>query len=266
MIGGDALDRYVTVPLESRTNKKVLRALARSILNPPQSFANLMMLEKPWRRENRGSNGDLGRQMYLKESDSLYRAVSGTRDSARFEVPKFEISGAVPSFYRTGKLTCIGGDGVASFRVGESWQWTAEVGGCTLGNSLPKNWSGDSLTFTTGPQWILNPKGRWTPHAHFRVGGQKVTEEHEDPVKKQKILSQVTELTDYYRGLYTQHWESTGFSASVGGGLDVGLNRGLAVRVANLEYVRSWLGQLNGTDFDHGVRFNIGLVLRVGTW
>lgn len=66
--------------------------------------------------------------------------------------------------------------------------------------------------------------------------------------------------------MYTRHWETTGFSLSVGGGLDVGLNRALALRVANVDYMRSWLGNLNGTNFDHALRFSTGLVLRVGTW
>ena len=266
MLAGDALDRYVTMPMEHRTHNKYLRALARSALNPPQTFANVMMLEKPWRRENRGSAGDVDGLMHLQPSQSLLRAVSPHEHKTGFnEVPKFELTGAVPSFYRLGKLMCLGGEGVAAFRATDAWQWTGAVGGCTLGNSLPTNWSGDSLTFTAGPQWILHSTGRWSPHVHFRIGGQKITEELEDPIKKQQILSAGEILSDH-RDLYVKHWESTGLSLSVGGGLDVAINRGLALRVANLEYMRSWLGKMNGTDLDHGVRFSTGLVLRVGTW
>jgi len=39
MLAGDALDRYVTVPIENRTHNIVLRILARGVLNPPQTFA-----------------------------------------------------------------------------------------------------------------------------------------------------------------------------------------------------------------------------------
>jgi hypothetical protein len=128
--------------------------------------------------------------------------------------------------------------------------------------------SGDSLTFTFGPQWIVHTAGRWSPHAHFRIGGQKITEEQVDPELKKWVLSGLPPgaKTSKYRDSYTWHLETTGFSLSVGGGLDVGLNRALAVRVANLDYTRSWLGTLNGTNFDHGLRFSAGLVLRVGTW
>jgi len=266
MLAGDAIDRYITVPLEMRTHNTFLRMLARGALNPPQTFANVMMGQKPWRRENRDTVTDFDGLMYVQHSQSLVRAVNPGDDGAGFkQVPKFELTGAIPSFIRFGNLTCLGGDGVAAFRASDYWQWTAQVGGCTLGNSLPTNWSGDSLTFTAGPQWILHTAGRWSPHAHFRVGGQKITEKREDPVMKQQILNAGEELIKH-QDLYTQHWESTGFSLSVGGAVDVGINRGLAVRVANLEYMRSWLGQLNGTDFDHGVRFSAGLVLRLGTW
>ena len=266
MLGGDALDRYVTVPIERRTRSKYLRILARSALNPPQTFANVMMLEKPWRRENRDPGRDLDGLMNLQSSQSLLRAVNPHQQKGGFAgVPKFEITGAIPSFYRMGKLGCLGGEGVGGFRVNDAWQWTAAVGGCTLGNSVPTHWSGDSLTFATGPQWILHSTGRWSPHVHFRIGGQKITEEQEDPIKKQQIVTAGEQLSDH-RDAYVKHWESTGLSLSVGGGLDVAVNRGLAVRIANLEYTRSWLGKMNGADFDHGVRFSTGLVLRIGTW
>ena len=265
ILAGDALDRYVTVPLERRTENKVVRIVARSALNPPQAFANLMMMEKPWRRENRQAVGDSDVEMYLQRSPSVLRAVGTTEEVSTFSVPKFEISGAVPSLIRFGNRTCLGGDGVGAFRATELLQWTVEVGGCTLSNSLPKNWTGDSLTFTAGPQLVLHKGERWLPRIHFRLGGQKVTEERENPLKKQELLAARDKLS-HYRGSYIQHFEATGLSLSIGGELDMVVNRALAIRLANVEYVRSWLGHLNGTDFDHGVRFSLGLDLRIGTW
>jgi hypothetical protein len=267
MVAGDAIDRYVTVPLENHTHKAAVRALARSVLNPPQSFANLMMLQYPWHRENRGPTADYRSEMYLRPSRSLASAVSSNANVGGSIVPKFELTASVPSFRQVGGLDCIGGGGIGAFRATEFWQWTAEVSGCTLGNSLPTNWSGDSLTFTTGPQWIVHTAGRWSPHAHLRMGGQKVTELWRDP-KLGTVLSQLPPGTDpsKYYDLYTRHWERTGFSLSLGGGLDVGLNRALAVRVAGIDYTRSWLGDMNGRHFDRGLSFSTGLVLRVGTW
>ena len=268
MVAGDALDRYVTVPIERRTRNPAIRILARGVLNPPQSFANLMMLRYPWQRDNRPSVTRYEEEMYLRPSRLLSAAVSTNGTPAGFDVvPKFELVASVPSLHQLGGLNCLGGGGIGAFRATDFWQWTVEVGGCTLGNSLPSNWSGDSLTFTVGPQWIVHTAGRWSPHAHFRIGGQKVTEQWVDPAL-QEVLSQLPggAQTQKYYDLYTRHWETTGFSLSVGGGLDVGLNRALALRVAGLDYTRSWLGDMNGRNFDHGFRLSTGVVLRVGTW
>jgi len=38
------------------------------------------------------------------------------------------------------------------------------------------------------------------------------------------------------------------------------------MRVANLDCTHSWLGDLNGRNFDQGFRFSTGIVLRLGTW
>jgi hypothetical protein len=267
MVAGDAIDRFVTIPLENHTHSAALRVLARSVLNPPQTFANLMMFQYPWHRENRGPAADYDRAVYLRHSRSLSSAVSSDANVGDSMVPKFELTATLPSIRQVGGLACIGGGGIGAFRVTEFWQWTVEVSGCTLGNSLPSNWSGDSLTFTTGPQWIVHTAGRWSPHAHLRMGGQKVTELWENP-KLRTLLSQLPPGTDpsKYYDLYTRHWETTGFSLSAGGGLDVALNRALAVRVAGIDYTRSWLGDINGRRFDQGLALSTGLVLRIGTW
>ena len=268
MVAGDALDRYVTVPIENHTRNVALRILARSVLNPPQSFANLMMFQHPWRRENRGSIASYDGEMHVRSSGSITAAVSFDRNVTNPDlVPKFELTASVPSFHQVGGLNCVGGGGIGAFRATDFWQWTVEVGGCTLGNSLPSNWSGDSLMFTAGTEWIAHTAGRWSPHVHFRVGGQKVTEQWVDPTLR-TVLSQLPAGANpgKYYDLYVRHWERTGFSLSLGGGLDVGLNRALAVRVAGIDYTRSWLGEMNGRHFDRGLGISTGLTLRIGTW
>ena len=270
MVAGDALDRYVTVPIENHTQKVGLRILARVGLNPAQSFANLMMMQYPWRRENRPTVSEFRGEMYRRPpSESLAGAVNPRANPGGFDItPRFEISAEVPAVYRMGGLNCLGGGGVGAVRASDFWQWTLEVNGCTLGNSLPRYWAGDSLTLAVGPQWIAHSFGRWSPHAMFRVGVQKITEDQTDPKKREQILSNLppgASANDYYYE-FTKHWESTGLTVKVGGGVDVALNRALALRVANLDYSRSWLGSLNGTNFDHGLRFASGVVLRLGTW
>src|SRR5262249_51338444 len=132
-------------------------------------------------------------------------------------------------------------------------------------NSLAESWSGDSLTWTTGPQWIKHSESRWSPHAHFRIGGQKVTEKQVDE-QLLKWIGPSLPPSKSETNVATKHWETTGLSMSMGAGVDYRLSRAFALRFANLDYVRSWLGDLNGTNFDNGFRSTTGLVLRIGTW
>jgi hypothetical protein len=269
MLAGDAIDRYVTVPIENRTHNTAIRILARVGLNPAQTFANLMMFHYPWRRENRATVSRYDGELYLRPSPPLREATSREGRSAGHSlIPKVELAASLPNLYRIAGLSCLGGGGIASFRATDVQQWTVEVSGCTLGNSLPQHWSGDSLTFMAGPQWIFHNASRFSPRVHFRIGGQKITEEQVNPELEKQVLSHLPPGKNKakYHDLYTQHWETTGFSIAVGGGMDVALNRALALRVVDFDYTRSWLGNLNGRNFDHGLRVSTGLVLRLGTW
>jgi hypothetical protein len=53
LIGEDVLDQYLIRKIERWTSNRILRALARSFLNPARSFANLMRFQLPWRRDGR---------------------------------------------------------------------------------------------------------------------------------------------------------------------------------------------------------------------
>lgn len=155
MVAGDALDRYVTVPLENRTHNTALRILARVGLNPPQSFANLMMFRYPWRRENRSTVTQYDGVMYLKSSQSLYSAVNSKE--LHSSIPKFEVAASLPVFYEIGGLTCLGGGGTGSFRVTDVQWWVVEVSGCTLGNSMPSRQCPPGGAATHSPsRWDLN--------------------------------------------------------------------------------------------------------------
>jgi len=260
LIGEDILDRYVTRPLENRTRNATARILLRAAINPPQSFANVLMLQYPWHRENRPSPTNYDGELYVRP-----QAQASPRLPLPI-VPKFELTAAMPSYTRMGSYSCLGGSGIGGFQLGDFSQWTLEVGGCTLGNSLPNHWSGDSLTFHTGPQWIMHNTSRWSPHLHFRVGGQKITQEYCAVNGKPPAGLTVGTPCQSEPNLRAQHYESTGFSISTGCGLDVRVNKALAIRVANLDYMYSWLHPVANTDYNQGVRFTTGVVLRVGTW
>jgi len=229
-----------------------------------QSFANLMSWRYPWHRENRDAPSFYDGQLH----EPLMRPEMQIGKFEPLIVPTLEIAATVPSAMQICGLSCLGGGAVAGVRLTDQWQWSLEVSGCTLAQSLPKNWSGDSLTFTTGPQWILHTPSRWTPHAHFRVGGQKVTKQLVDPEKRKEIQDKLApgeDLNPYY-DQFTTNYESTGLSLTIGTGLDYRLHPAVALRLANLHYVRSWLAEINSTNFNHGLRFSAGVVLRLGTW
>jgi hypothetical protein len=260
IIGGDIVDKYVTRRMiEDHVRNPVVRAVARGVLNPPLSFANFMAGKYPWHRENRpgvrGYDGDL----HLRVEN---RVPLETR-----QVPSFELTATLPSVFQFDRLSCVGGGGIGAFRLTESWQWTAEVSGCSFGN-FEKNWSGDSLTFSTGPQWISHTSSRWSPHFGMRLGGQKITQEHVDPVLKRRVLNSLPsgKRVKDVSGEYTTHFETTGVSLVISGGADIRLNQALALRLANVDYVRSWLDPINGYDLNQGYRVSTGLVLRMGTW
>jgi len=257
MIGMDALDKYVTQRIEDRTANTKIRIISRLALNPAQSFANLMAFQAPWHRENRP-----GVRSYDGDAYAAIKPQEEPKDPSGLpDVPRFELTASVPSFLRLGSLSCLGGGGIGAFRLTDSWQWTLHVDGCALVRGLPQKWHGDSLTFATGPQWISHSAGRWSPHVHMRAGGQKVTEQDgtESSLQGQKVSSSLPLAPD-------NQIETTGFSFSVGGGMDIKLNRALGLQLANLEYVHSWLGTLNDVNLNNGFRFSMGLVLRVGTW
>jgi hypothetical protein len=53
---------------------------------------------------------------------------------------------------------------------------------------------------------------------------------------------------------------------AMGGGVDFVVNRALAWRIGNLEYTHSWLSNVDQIHPSDGLRFNSGLILRIGTW
>jgi hypothetical protein len=65
---------------------------------------------------------------------------------------------------------------------------------------------------------------------------------------------------------YRAHEETSGLALSAGGGLDLRLNRAMALRVASLEYRRAFISDRDGRDYSGGLRMTAGIVLRMGTW
>jgi hypothetical protein len=53
MVTEDALDKYVIRSLEQKSHNRGWKAMARTVLNPSRSFANLMRRKAPWHRDTR---------------------------------------------------------------------------------------------------------------------------------------------------------------------------------------------------------------------
>lgn len=263
MVGEDAIDRYIVRKIEDHTHNVPVRILARVGLNPVQGMANLMNLQYPWHRENRASPSHYDGEPYLRPE--VHRSEES---SVHNLIPTFEATTNLPSIMWFSNIPCVGGSGVLGFRASTFWQWTGEVGGCMLlGKS--KGWSGDSLTFTMGPQWVLRSTSRWIPHVYLRVGGQKITEEycqHYGPPPAGLHPGRFCQDLNSPTHPYAQHFETTGAALSTGAGLDLRLTRALSLRLADFSYVHTWVPSLNGTDFSGGVRLSMGMGLQIGTW
>jgi len=264
----DSLDKYVGKPLEGKIRNAPLRALIRGWLNPARSFANMMALKYPWHRDTRPGirdynpdiNGDPPRyqniiDLPLDPSDRYGRKHASFAFNVPIQTTKF------------GPLNCVGGGATAQIPLSNSWDAVIDINGCKL-LGLPENSSGDSLTYMAGARWSPKTADRLTPHVRVMVGGHKVYEEQQDPDRKAALLA-AGEKGTYYRNVYldyTRMSHTNGLALSVGGGVDLGFNRAIGLRLASVEYLRSWTDPLNGRIYNNGLRFSTGLTVNVGGW
>jgi len=53
LVGEDLLDHYLVRRVENNSSSHLVRALARSVLNPGRSMSNMLRFKYPWYRDNR---------------------------------------------------------------------------------------------------------------------------------------------------------------------------------------------------------------------
>jgi hypothetical protein len=265
MIAEDAVDRYIVLPIENATTNKYVRMFVRSGLNPARTFANVMDGKVPWSRTSRAG-------ILAYRASPASRAGLGSAD--RFEAPgeprpaPFEFTVA-PSWRQFVGDGCVGGGAEAAYRVAAELQIVFDVNGCKL-IGTDRNVSGDALIYQVGPRWTPMPTGKWSPYAHVLFGGIKVTHEQMFPDKKliveegHKNLDPSLAYTLHEQ--YTTREESSGVAFTAGTGVDYKLNEALAIRVANVEYLKSTAGNAGGASYSRGLQVTTGLVLRLGTW
>jgi len=263
----DSLDRYLIRTIEAHTSNPYLRALSRG-LNPGRSFANMFEGRYPWERDDRPSPFrpyPEGMALADMERETRRVEVYPPPGVAPFE---FTVTPNFRQYMGSGSQgSCAGGGGSAALRLAPDWQIVVDVNGCKL-RGLKPNVTGDSLSYMAGPRWTPQTASRWTPHAQVLVGGTKLTQELTDPERRKEVLAEAkpTESLNELHTKYTTHYETNGFAFAVGIGVDYKLNNALAIRVASLDYTRSWISELSGVNYQKGMQFTTGMVLRMGTW
>ncbi len=273
MVAEDALDQLLIKRFEQHVQSPILRILVRGSLNPARSWANLMRFKVPWLRETRPGVFSPLLTSYLAEQRSRPQrpAPPAARQiQGQFGVASVELSSYFrPVYFQgAGQAPCLGGGAAAAVRVVDRLQWVLDVSGCNL-LGMKKDWSGDTLTFLTGPQWTPNPAGRWSPHAHFLFGGMKVTEERLYPELRESLNGGANDWGSRQiipNTAFTSASESTAIAVSAAAGLDLRLHPAFALRLANIEYRRSWNPVMNGQSYNNGLSFTVAMVLRMGTW
>jgi hypothetical protein len=242
MVGEDALDRYLIERIERLTYNPWARLLVRGGLNPTRSLANVLRGRVPWYRDTRSGVLDYDPAPHYKPIPVEETERESTGD---FGVAPIETTFTAESLNLGGR-GCIGGGGELAYSMAPAWQVLLNVGGCKM--SKPgANLSGDALNYMIGSRWTPAPARRWSPHVQFLIGGTKLTWERTVPG-------------------YRAHEETSGLALSAGGGLDLRLNRAMALRVASLEYRRAFISDRDGRDYSGGLRMTAGIVLRMGTW
>jgi hypothetical protein len=285
-IGEDAVDRYLIARLEEHTANRFLLMMVRGFANPTRSFANAMGGRRPWQRDSRpglfGSafaarSDDIRRRRAQARDDGFDRVSSDVarlvadppKPKPAYPIPApIELQAAFQYESFLGGGSCVGGGGQGALRLAPTWQFIAEVSGCLIVN-MPTSQSGDSLLYLAGVRWTPRAGHRVSPYSELLFGGRKVTHEVMDSELRDKLQNDwdAGHLAHYpLRSDYSVEHSVNGFTVVVGGGVDINLHAALTVRVANLEYARSFIPVVDRIDAQRGIRFSSGLVLRIGTW
>jgi hypothetical protein len=267
MIAEDWIDKAIVKRVEDRVQTPWARIALRVGLNPGRGMANILAGRPPWTRYTR--SGVLSYNPLLPEIPGRKPAFDAGLDAWRTmdEIPKLEVA-APFSVMRFGANACFGGSGIVTYRLSPSWELMAEVGGCKL-TGLERNVSGDSLTYLIGSRWTPKPAGRWLPSSHLLVGGHKLSLERIDPELQKKYMRSPEDQSKdaaYLHSLYAQTSETNSLALSAGVGMDMNVNGVLALRLANVEYLRTWVPNPARSDYRNGLRFTTGIVLNVDSF
>ena len=130
------------------------------------------------------------------------------------------------------------------------------------------NFSGQSLTYLFGPRFTYRKGDRWSFYLNILLGGQKLNQQQIFPERiPTGDLTEWNKLTTWEQyAQISEVSEANGFAASVGGGVDLIVNRAFAIRLGNIDHLWSTIGDFNDVSYAHGFRVSSGAVLRLGNW
>jgi hypothetical protein len=290
-VAEDALDQYLVKYIERHTQNRFIRLLARGGLNPARSFANMIRLEYPWKRDDRPSISEYDPTTWKNLYANLpYTAESHNSLTNRFaspqgqdgtksrgkssypEIPPFEIAFHADfmkhSQYGSGAGNLYGAGAGVIFNLNPRSGLVIDVSGAKMSPQGP-NLSGDSLTYLIGPRFSFRPSPRYSFYADLLVGGTKLWQEKEYPEKKPPPgttfnCGQPEADCEYWA--YHETRETNKFTVAVGGGFEVAFNRVLAFRVCNLQYMHTPIKDFAQGDYSNIFRFSTGFIIRTGNW
>lgn len=258
LITEDLLDEKVVLRFEERFENKWARMMVRSWLNPSRSFSNAMRFKPPWYRDSRGGI-----------TAAHYRPPAAMQPEGARAFPlaaKFEVS-AIPIWTRFDGTQCAGGGGQAAYRITPDWQIVAQLSGCQL-RDLGPNRSADSLFYAAGPRWTPAAERRLSPFAHVLIGGNKITRYEVDAAREAILKAEARRAAKPLPAIetYTQSETRNGFGLLAGAGVDVRIHEAVALRLATVEYMKSWADAIDGRTYGRGLQLSSGVILRMGTW
>lgn len=282
MMAEDAADRYLVAPLENRTANRPTLAFSRCFLTPTRAFANLMAFKYPWHREGRlgisGENRELRKEMLREYAEGKgakifeYTPPKAPREAVLYPLAaaiELESSTHYEKLLGGGSGSCIGSGGSGAVRIKSSWQLITEVSGCLVIN-MPKDESGDSMMYQVGTLWTPRASRRVSPFLQLMAGGRRITHEIDDVAKRDELMKEWNDGAGPIHYPKRDDWsvehQRNGLALSAGGGVDIALGRAFAWRVGNVEYTRSWLGDVDQVHAANGLRMSSSLVLKIGTW
>jgi len=158
-------------------------------------------------------------------------------------------------------LNCAGGGGTLAYNLTSMFGIAADLGGCKIfGNTLGlgNTISGSQFTYLFGPRLTFRNFGKFQPFFELNFGGDRAALTCQSTAVKC--------LTTAGSGTYSKN----AFAMTVGGGFDVKINKKLAIRLIQAEYLYTRFGNncaaqiCNNNNNQNNFRLKSGIVISWG--